>query len=299
MADIVTTTTLTEVHQTNDNCRIAADREPIQGIGADREPIQGTGGFRKNNDDITDKNVTSQEQQREVIFRCMHMFLRSYGRWVALESFEVFVSACNMILTSWNETKRYSLALDIATVLADVTILQRPSEGRRILHYIHTVAEYLEANGNMKDAAHMYLGLDEFCAKDWPELQCLSNAGLAFKYSGDHSMAESVYVRAFHILYTFGITIHNPEHDAIVANVYYLYRAFEGKRKGGGGGLAINNDQESLVVIYGDLLKAAKYKSTDKRFNAEIEQWGNPLNLKCELQNADCCPERLGIGTRQ
>ena len=67
----------------------------------------------------------------------------------------------------------------------------------------------------------------------------------------------------------------------------------------GGGGLAINNDQESLVVIYGDLLKAAKYKSTDKRFNAEIEQWGNPLNLKCELQNADCCPERLGIGTRQ
>ena len=55
----------------------------------------------------------------------------------------------------------------------------------------------------------------------------------------------------------------------------------------GGGGLAINNDQESLVVIYGDLLKAAKYKSTDKRFNAEIEQWGNPLNLKCELQNAD------------
>ena len=233
MADIVTTTTLTEVHQTNDNCRIAADREPIQGIGADREPIQGTGGFRKNNDDITDKNVTSQEQQREVIFRCMHMFLRSYGRWVALESFEVFVSACNMILTSWNETKRYSLALDIATVLADVTILQRPSEGRRILHYIHTVAEYLEANGNMKDAVHMYLGLDEFCAKDWPELQCLSNAGLAFKYSGDHSMAESVYVRAFHILYTFGITIHNPEHDAIVANVYYLYRAFEGKRKGG------------------------------------------------------------------
>jgi hypothetical protein len=62
MADIVTTTTPTEDHQTNDNCRIAADREPIQGIGADREPIQGTGGFRKNNDDIADKNVHSSEK---------------------------------------------------------------------------------------------------------------------------------------------------------------------------------------------------------------------------------------------
>ena len=228
---------------------------------------------------------TSQEQQREVIYRCMHMFLRSYGHWVALESFEVFVSTCNTILASWNETKRYALALDIATVLADVTILQRPSEGRRILHYIHTVAEYLEANGNMNDAAHMYLGLDEFCAKDRPELECLANAGLAFKYSGDHAMAESMYVRVFHILYTFGVTIHNPEHHGIVSNVYYLYKGLEGKRKGDG--LAINNDQESLVVIYGDLLKAAKYKSTDVNFNEEIDEWGNPLNLKCELQNAD------------
>jgi len=50
MANIASTTP-TEVHQANDNCRTAADREPIQG----------TEGFRKNNDDIAENAHSSEK----------------------------------------------------------------------------------------------------------------------------------------------------------------------------------------------------------------------------------------------